>query len=350
MDFWPSCGFQNLRRNERGWLVPKPEFFQLFLERPELALIAESCPAEIRLHQQLKASPLAEISEVALKKLRDADARFNYSVFLKFRDALIASGSIEAYYQSLFQQQAITLPPDFLDQLTQIILRNLLDDTSDAQVLRAAELLFRTQQVSVDNGQVLSADQAFVQSHQQTGGLGEIGRLLIQNKTELRAAQLQVLNDSNAHGYFDHSERHDFVLDLTHEIAQKLSHGLVLHMNRARSGLKALARVMEMWISHFFKVSVSIKPESKIEDPAWRWHLGLDPDSSALLNELYEGRAIEPARMQRLISLFQLEFADASVVRDEMQGKPVYLGMCMRTDGSLKLKPQNLLLNLPLKG
>jgi hypothetical protein len=349
MDFWPSCGFQSLSCNERGWLLPTADLFQLFLQRPELALVKESCPAEIRLHKRLSAAPLTEITEADIRKIRDPDVQFNYSVFLKFRDALIANGSVEGYYQSLFAQDAITIPPDFLDQLVQLILRNLLDGSGDAQLLRAAELLFRPQQVTMENGQVLCADLAFVQSHQESGGLGELGRLLVQNKTALRAAQLRVLNETTVSSYFEHSERHDFLLDLTHEIANELPHGLVLHMTRARSGLKSLAKVLELWVAHFFDVAVSIKPESRIDDPAWRWHIGLDPDASSLLNDLYEGQTIEPARMQQLISLFRLEFADSNKLQDDMQDKPIYLGLCMRANHSLKLKPQNLLLNLPLR-
>jgi len=29
-------------------------------------------------------------------------------------------------------------------------------------------------------------------------------------------------------------------------------------------------------------------------------------------------------------------------------GRPVYMGLCMTEEGRLKLKPQNLLVNLPL--
>ena len=32
-----------------------------------------------------------------------------------------------------------------------------------------------------------------------------------------------------------------------------------------------------------------------------------------------------------------------------MEGRPVYLGLGCRPDRTLKLKPQNLLLNLPLR-
>ncbi len=35
-------------------------------------------------------------------------------------------------------------------------------------------------------------------------------------------------------------------------------------------------------------------------------------------------------------------------MRAVVQGKPVYLGLAMNELGLLKLKPQNLLLNLPL--
>jgi hypothetical protein len=37
-------------------------------------------------------------------------------------------------------------------------------------------------------------------------------------------------------------------------------------------------------------------------------------------------------------------------MRADVQGKPVYLGLAMTEQGLLKLKPQNLLLNLPLVG
>jgi len=36
------------------------------------------------------------------------------------------------------------------------------------------------------------------------------------------------------------------------------------------------------------------------------------------------------------------------VVRADVAGRPVYLGLAMNADGVLRLKPQNLLLNLPL--
>ena len=39
---------------------------------------------------------------------------------------------------------------------------------------------------------------------------------------------------------------------------------------------------------------------------------------------------------------------DPAVVPPEMAGRPIYLALCMTEGGLLRLKPQNLLVNLPL--
>jgi hypothetical protein len=67
-----------------------------------------------------------------------------------------------------------------------------------------------------------------------------------------------------------------------------------------------------------------------------------------LLNDLYQGHALSAQRQQQLISLFTLRFDKPQDMRADVQGKPVYLGLAMTEQGLLKLKPQNLLLNLPL--
>jgi len=52
--------------------------------------------------------------------------------------------------------------------------------------------------------------------------------------------------------------------------------------------------------------------------------------------------------MERLLCLFELRFANASDMQPAIAGRPVYLAMALDRDHRLKLKPQNLLLNLPL--
>ena len=356
-DFWPSSGFSQLQRNTRGWLIPSDGYLRLFLARPELALVEESCPAEIALHAALQAQPSRPVPAAELNALADADVRDNYRHFLNFRDALLAAGTLEAWYLATLRAGIIQLPPLFLDLVAQACVRNVLDGVQDgarggaqgAQVARAGEMLFRTQRIHSQDGQVLSGDQTVLDLLNETGGLGDIGRLLTQSNAPVREVNLEVLSDANAQRYWQNADRHHFLLDLTHEVSNDLSHGLVLTMTRARSGLTALARVLEAWVAHFLGVEVTIKPAQKIEDANWRWHVGLDAESSALLNDLYEDRPVEPARLARLVSLFRLTFANQEEMRADVAGKPVYLGLAMTADKTLKLKPQNLLLNLPLR-
>ncbi len=346
--------YPRLARNDRGWLKPGDDFLRVFLARPELAPVAESCPAELALHAALVLQPAKPVSAAELQALQDADARDSYSLFLRFRDGLLAAGTLEAYYLSLFPRQgggSINIPPLFIDLLVQAILRHVLEDSGDAYELRAAEMLFRSQRISSQDGQVLSGDRETLDMFNETGGLGDFGRFLAEAKAPLRSINMQVLTDDNAPDFFAASQigQHRFLLDLTHEVSNDLSHGLVFTMTRARSGLKALASVLQKWVGHFLGVAVTVRPLQKVDDEAWRWHVGLDVEATALLNDLYEGREVEPARLLRLVSLFRLDFADAREMRADVAGKPVYLGLMMNTDGVVKLKPQNLLVNLPLR-
>ena len=350
-NFWPSSGFSRLQRNTRGWLVPTDDYLRLFLGRPELALLPESCAAERALHEALQAAPSRPVAETELQALQDDDARESYRLFLRFRDGLLDAGTLEAYYLSLYPRDgsgSITIPPLFIDLIAEAVLRNLLDDASDPYEVRAAEMLFRSQRIATQDGQVLAGDQGVIDMLAETGGLGDFGRFLTEAKAPLRTIDMQVLTDANALDYWQASGRHSFLLDLTHEVSNDLSHGLVFTMVRARSGLTALARVLEKWVQHLLGIAVRIKPLQKVDDAAWRWHDGLDVEATGLLNDLYAGREVAPERMQRLLSLFRLDFSDPQEMRADVAGKPVYLGLMMNADKVLRLKPQNLLLNLPL--
>ena len=353
-NYWPSSGFSQLQRNTRGWLVPTDSYLRLFLERPELMLLPESCPAEHALHDALKAQPSRPVGDAELLALQDTDAQESYSLFLRFRDGLLKAGTLEAYYLSLFPRDgggSVTIPPLFLDFIVQAILRNILDHAVDAYEVRAAEMLFRSQRITNQDGQVLSGDRETLDMLNETGGLGDMGRFLAESQAPLPTLEMRVLTDSNAQDFFAAGQtiaQHQFLLDLTHEITNDLSHGLMFTMTRARSGLKALASVLQKWVQHFLGISVIIRPLQKIDDEAWRWHVGLDAEATALLNDLYEGREVETLRLQRLVSLFRLDFTHPHDMRADVAGKPVYLGLMMNADGVLKIKPQNLLVNLPL--
>jgi len=122
----------------------------------------------------------------------------------------------------------------------------------------------------------------------------------------------------------------------------------VINLSFGHHALDALARVLETWVHHMLGVPVSIQPVQEISDERWVWHTGLDVPSSALLNDLYNAVEVDESRIANLLALFRLEFTESAVMRSDIEGRPVYLGMAMDDSRTLKMKPQNLLLNLPL--
>jgi len=318
---------------------------------PQLAPVAESCTAELRLHAALFADPAAAVETAALQAVSDADTGENYRHFLAFRDALVAAGSLEGCYLALMRSGRIELPPAFITGLVEAIVAHIMAGVDDAFEARAAEMLWRPQRLSQQDGQWLAADRDTVDLLGDTGGFGDLGRLLRRSDVPLRTLELSVLGDGNTGAYWSAEsprERRRFVLDLTHEVSAEFGHGVAFKLTRARSGTKALARVLERWVAHLLGVQVRITPLQKISDEHWRWHIGLDVDASALLDDLYHGHAVQAERQQRLISLFGLNFVNRAEMRADVVGKTVYLGLAHGADGVLKLKPQNLLLNLPL--
>ncbi|MDJ0947556.1 MAG: DUF6352 family protein [Alphaproteobacteria bacterium] len=331
-EFWKSAGVHLLRRNADGRLAVTDDFLRAYLLRPEMQPVEESCAAEIALHEALLAEPRRRVSPDELAALADADARENYEVVLGFRERLIGAGTLEDCYIALFDGTGPTVPPLFIDQLVQAILRSALDGCTDPLRLRAAELLFRSQKVTLRDGSVMAADEETVEMYATTGGFGALGRLLVEAQTPTRRVELDVLDESNADLYWDRSDRYDTVLDLSF----------------GRPGLDALCRVLEAWVAHLLAVEVSVQPVQSIRDERWVWHVGLDPEANGILNDLYNGAEVGEDRLGRLLSLFRLEFRDTEVMLPAIAGRPVYLGMAMTEGSVLKLKPQNLLFNLPL--
>ena len=330
-DFWSGCGFRLLRKGADGRLVVTDDYLRFYYSRPELALVAESCAAERALHASLLEAPRREVPGAEIDAIADADARENYRVMLRFRAALLAAPSLEAFYSGLFQHD-VAVPPDFIHHTVQVILRGILDDSDDGLQARAAELFFRKQRVSIDKGAIMLADDETVETHASGGGFGDLGRLLKENRTPLRTVELDVLDETSAGRYFERDERHDTVLNL----------------DRARAGCAALCRVLERWIAHFHGVRTVVRSVGEIPDEEWAWHVGLDAEATDMLNEIYNGGEVEEERMKRVVGLFRIEFRDPIVLRPELAGKPVFAGMAMSPDGTLRMKPQNLLVNLPL--
>jgi hypothetical protein len=293
--------------------------------------VEESNDAERALHAALMAEPRRAVGEAELAAIDDADTRDNYRVVLRFRERLLAAGTLEGCYQQLFRGP-VDIPPLFIEQMVHVILRNVLDRCDDPLELRAAEVFFREQKVTVRDGHALVADLETVERHASGNRYGSIGRLIVEAQGELGSVDLDVLDRANAALYWQRESRYDTVISLTY----------------GRPALDALARVIERWIGHFLGLQVAVRPIRRIEEPRWAWHVGLDAESTAILNEVWAGGEVEPGRMQRILALFAVGFVEPGAMRPDVAGRTVYLGLAADEAGVLRMKPQNLLINMPL--
>jgi hypothetical protein len=275
--------------------------------------------------------PRRRVPERELKSLEDPDVQDNYRLLLGFRQKLLDAGTVEGAYMALFKGR-IDVPPMFVDQLAHVILRNLLDGTEDPLRLRAAEVFWREQKATIKDGHVLLADLETVEMHAAGNRYGSVGRLIVEAQGEIGAVNLDVLDRANAELYWTRESRHDTVISLTF----------------GRPALDAFARVIELWVAHFLEVTVKVKPIRHIDEPRWAWHVGLDAESTAILNELWAGNQVDAGRMRNVLALFSLQFEDPSAMRADIAGRTVYLALSCGEGDVVRMKPQNLLLNLPL--
>jgi hypothetical protein len=331
-DFWARSGFVLTDRDAAGKLVVTDSLLRAWWCRPEVSPVPESCDRERALHAALLDEPRRLVSATELEALEDPDARESYGVMLAFRERLLASPTLEAAYLDIFRGGNVAVPAVFIDQLAHMIVHNVLSDTDDPLELRAAELFFRSQKVSLQEGAIMLADADTVNLHASGGSYGDLGRLLVESNIKPRSIDLDVIDRDNAETYWTRDEAYDTVISF----------------NDRRAALPAFCRVMEKWVRHFFDVEVAIKPLRKIENQSWAWHIGLDAEATAILNDLYMGAEVDAERNRRILSLFQLDIPDASVVRPDVAGRPVWMACAMNAGEMVRIKPQNLLLNLPL--
>ena len=277
------------------------------------------------------AQPRRPVSPGELNLLQDRDAKENYEIVLRYRDRLLEAGTVESCYRNLFKGQ-VDIPPLFVEQMVHVVLRNILDGCADPLTLRAAELLFREQKATIQDGHVLLADLETVEMHASGSQYGSLGRLIVEAQGTTAKANLDVLERQNAALYWERESRHDTVISLTY----------------GRPALDGLCRVIEAWIFHFLNVKVRVTPIRNIEEARWAWHIGLDAESTAILNSLWAGEEVDAGRMRRILALMRLEFDDPAEMRRDIAGRSIYLALAADENDTVKFKPQNLILNLPL--
>ncbi|MGD9923073.1 MAG: DUF6352 family protein [Pseudorhodoplanes sp.] len=327
-DFWLACGHHLLDRNESGGLVVTDDFLKIYLARPELMPPAEACAAERGLYAALMAAPRRSVAAAEIAAIADADARENWTFMIAFRDRLLRHATLEAAYLDLVRNGAGHVPPIFVNQLVHVILRNALDGCEDPYVLRAAELFFRPQRMTLHEGSLIAADEETI------GGIGATPASPLVSMLGIPAqADIDVMNDDNADHYFEHSDRFHGAIDLT----------------AGRRGLEALAEALKRWASHLLAVDVEIEPLTEMRDVNFVWYVGLDSDATKIGDALWNGEELDEATRGRVVGLFRLTFRDPAVVIDKVGREPVYLILAMSADKIIRMKPQNLIGGLPIR-
>jgi hypothetical protein len=273
------------------------------------------------------ADPRRRVSADEIATIADADARDNWQVMIAFRDRLIRHRTLEAAYLDIVRTGA-KVPHIFLNQLVHVILRNALDGCDDPFVLRAGELFFRTQRMTLHEGSLIAADEEIIAGTSNTPASPLVSMLGIPPE-----AEIDVMSEENAEHYFEHSDLFHVALDLT----------------GGRRGLAALAEAMRRWIVHLLNIEVEIEPITELRDAKFTWYVGLDADGSRIGDQLWNGEPLEEAARASIVGLFRLTFRDPAVVIEKVRGEPAYLILAMTPDKLLRFKPQNLVTGLPVR-
>jgi hypothetical protein len=326
-DFWLSCGHHLLDRDAGGGLVVTDDFLKVYLARPELTPPPEACVVEKTLHAALMADPRRPVASDEIGAIVDADARENWQVLIAFRDHLVRHKTIEAAYLDIVRTGA-RVPHIFLNQLVHVILRNALNGCDDPFVLRAAELFFRTQRMTLHEGSLIAADEETI-----AGTSGTPASPLVSMLGLPKEADIDIMSDDNAEHYFEHSDLFHVALDLT----------------AGRRGLAALAEAMRRWIAHVLNVEVAIEPLTELRDAGFTWYVGLDSEGSKTGDRLWNGDELDEASAARVVGLFGLTFRDLDVALEKVKGDTVYLILAMTPEKLLRFKPQNLVTGLPVR-
>ena len=330
-EFWVASGHHLTRRGDHGGLVATPELIMAYLARPELMPPADACEAERGLHARLLNDPLRPVSKEDIAALADADARENWTFMMAFRDRLIAAPSLESVYVTLARKGAGDLPPIFMSQLCQLILRNALEGCDDPYTLRAAELFYRSQQAAVHEGALLLADAEVIeaQEHAQHDMHSSPLSAMLQPQA---FGEMDVMDDENAWTYWSRSDAHAVAMNIGGN-------------PKARAGL---CRVIERWVAHLLGVAIKVETIASIEDRDWRWFVGLDSEGTRIGNALWNGAALDANAGEGIVALMRLTIEDARLVDERVGTRPVYLILAMGADKLVRLKPQNLVVGLPL--
>jgi hypothetical protein len=326
-DFWLSCGHHLLDRDEGGGLLLTDDFLKIYLARPELVPPPEACAAERKLHASLLADPRRPVAPADIAAIADADARENWGVMIAFRDQLLNHRTLEAAYLDIVRR-GTKVPHLFLNQLVHVILRNALEGCEDPFVLRAGEIFFRPQRMTLHDGSLIAADEETIAGKNGTPVSPLVSMLGIPAE-----AEIDVMTEDNADHYFEHSDQFHVALDLS----------------GGQRGHQAMAQAMARWVGHLLGVEVEVEPFTEVRDASFTWYAGLDAEGTKIGDALWNGEELDDAQRGRIVGLYRLTFRDSARVMENLRGQPVYLILASGSDKVLRFKPQNLVTGLPLE-
>jgi hypothetical protein len=320
-EFWVASGHQLTRLDASGHMMVTDELILAWLARPEILPPPEACFAERALHARLLRSPRDPVTPGQIAALADPDARENWGFLVTLRDTLMDAGTVERGYLRLVRQ-GVRLPVVFYDQLVQLILRNALDGCEDVFTLRAAEMFFRAQRAHYDNGAILLADDELVGELEEQSHTNPLMAMM-----QGGVSALDVLGDGNGWTYWSRSDAHTMVLPFGAD-------------PRARD---ALAKVITAFLRHLLGLEVTVTPATRAEGVDLRWYVGLDQIGTRIGDALWRGGKAEDT----LIGLFSMQVEPAAL-RADVAGHPVWLLLGIGKDNVVRMKPQNLVMGLPL--
>ena len=313
-DFWLSCGHHLLDRDEGGGLVVTDEFLKAYLARPELAPPPEACVVERTLHAALLADPRRPVAAAEIAAIADADARENWE-----RDDRVPRSpcrlhkTVEAAYLDIVRRGVGTTPPLFINQLVHVILRNVLDGCEDAYMLRAAELFFRPQRLTVHDGSLIAADEEVIAATIAQPVSPLVAMLDLPSPTRDRRAQRRQCASLLG--------------------AQRpVRHGARPHRRAARAR-RARRRDRALGVASACRSRSAIEPLVEASNVALTWYVGLDAEATRIGDALWNGEELDEATRARIVGLYRATVRDAEVVLDKARGEPIYLILAMTPDG-----------------
>ena len=196
-------------------------------------------------------------------------------------------------------------------------------------MLRAAELFFRPQRMTLHEGSLIAADEETIAGKSATPGLaaGVHARHSGRRPRSTSSTTTMPIIISQ------HSDQFHMALDLT----------------AGRRGLAALGEVIERWVKHLLASRSTVEPLTELRDVNLTWYVGLDADGTRIGDALWNGEELDEAAQQRVVGLFRLTFRDPGAALDKVRASRCILILAMDEDKVLRIKPQNLLTGLPIR-